>query len=174
MEDPARAHCGPRPRSVLRRPLAASAAALATALAPALGWPPAGRAGLLKPVLMLMRPQLEQRLSRLCLTLAADGNPQLENALRRPCQKLATPASHCLVEETDASGREMVVIGELLSGRIGEASEEVLKRCAARLLNLPRNSFQEVPLSELGKRLRSQGSAGSGATAPPPPGGDGR
>lgn len=164
MDCPARRPARP---SRLAEPLANLLAVFGLGLG--LIWPPASQAGLLKPVLLLMRPQLEQRLSRLCLNLAADGNPNLENSLRRPCQKLATPASHCLVEETDASGREMAVIAELLSGKLGEASEVVLKRCAARLLNLPRDSFQEVPLSELVTRRRSPKRGGSATTTPLPP-----
>lgn len=144
-------------------------AAITLVLPAELAWPAAASAGLLKPVLLLMRPQLEQRLSRLCLTLAADGNPKLENALRRPCQKLATPASHCLVEETDASGRELAVLSELMGGKPGPASEVILKRCAAKLLNLPRDSFADVPLSELGQRLRTSRSAGNEAAARPLP-----
>jgi hypothetical protein len=57
--------------------------------------------------------------------------------LEKPCRQLAAPVSRCLVEETDASGNSLAVVSDLLSGHLGETSELVVKRCAARLLGLP-------------------------------------
>ena len=115
--------------------------------------PPAAHAGLLRPVLMLMRPQLESRLARICVQATAGGRPELEASLRDPCQKLAVPTSKCLVEETDNSGRGLGVLSELLAGRFGDDSEDVVKRCLARMFGLPVDSLREVPLREIGRRF---------------------
>jgi hypothetical protein len=116
--------------------------------------PPApAKAGLLRPVLMLMRPQLENRLARICVQATAGGRPELEASLRDPCQKLAVPTSKCLVEETDNSGRGLGVLSELLAGRFGDDSEDVVKRCLARMFGLPVDSLRDVPLREIGRRF---------------------
>jgi hypothetical protein len=104
-------------------------------------------------VLMLMRPQLESRLARICVQATAGGRPELEASLRDPCQKLAVPTSKCLVEETDNSGRGLGVLSELLAGRFGDDSEDVVKRCLARMFGLPVDSLREVPLREIGRRF---------------------
>lgn len=114
---------------------------------------PPAQAGLLRPLLLLMRPQLEQRLSRLCVQAASGGQPSLEESLQKPCQQLAAPASTCLINETDASGRSLGVISELMAGRVGNDSEVVIKRCIARLLNLPAESLRDVPLRDLQRRF---------------------
>ena len=44
---------------------------------------------------------------------------------------------------------------ELLAGRFGDDSEVVVKRCAGRLLGLPPESFQDVPIRELAKRFKA-------------------
>jgi hypothetical protein len=110
-------------------------------------------ASLLRPVLQLIRPQLEQRLSSLCLAYAAGGEKQLEGTLREPCRKLAGPASTCLVEEAERSGRSFGVLTEMLSGRFGEDSELVVKRCIARMLSLPPDTLRDVPLQDLNRRF---------------------
>jgi len=122
-------------------------------LALVLGAAPAGHAGLLRPVLMLMRPQLEHRLTRICLETAAAGDAELERTLRDPCRKLAGPTSRCLIEETDASGRGLGMLTEMLAGRFGDDSEVIVKRCLARMFGLPSDSLREVPLRELGRRF---------------------
>lgn len=118
------------------------------------GWPAPAQAGLLSPLLALMRPQLESRITIACQQWAAAGDPALEQRLAAPCRALAGPTSRCLIEETERSGRSLGVISELIAGRFGDASEWVVKRCAGRLLGLPPESFQEVPLRELAQRLR--------------------
>ena len=80
--------------------------------------PPAARAGLLTPLLQLMRPQLEERLARVCVTMASGGDKDLERSLQDPCRQLAGPTSRCLVEETDRSGRGLGVLTELIGGRV--------------------------------------------------------
>ncbi len=125
------------------------------ALAWAAEWvaPRPATAGLLRPVLLLMRPQLENRLARVCVEAAGGGRPDLEKSLQDPCRKLAIPTSRCLIEETDATGRGLGVLTEMLGGRFGDDSEVVVKRCLARLFGLPAESLRDVPLRELGRRF---------------------
>ncbi|MEB3351711.1 MAG: hypothetical protein VKM01_05235 [Cyanobacteriota bacterium] len=132
---------------------------LALLLAAALGLPPPATAGALRPVLMLMRPQLENRLAQLCLDTASGGRSDLARTLEDPCRKLAGPTSRCLVEETDASGRSLEVMGDVMASRFGPASEQVVKRCLERLFGLPANSLRPVPLQELGRRFAAAGGA---------------
>lgn len=123
------------------------------AAATAMAAPPPARAGLLRPVLMLLRPQLENQLTRVCVETASAGREDLERTLQDPCRKLAVPTSKCLIEETDSSGRSLGVLTEMISGRFGDDSEEVVKRCLARMFGLPTDSLRDVPLRELGKRF---------------------
>jgi hypothetical protein len=144
-------------------PLAPSLARLSPGLAVALTcWITVGattpaRAGLLLPVLQLMRPQLEHRLARVCVETASGGDRGLERTLQDPCRKLAVPTSKCLIEETDNTGRGLGVLTELLAGRFGDDSEVVVKRCLARMFGLPADSLRQVPLRELGKRFQPGG-----------------
>ncbi len=117
------------------------------------GWAEPARAGLLRPVLQLMRPRLEDRLAKVCVEAAAGGDPELERSLRDPCRKLAVPTSKCLIEETDRSGRGLGVLTEMLGGRFGDDSEVVVKRCLARMFGLPAESLRDVPLRELARRF---------------------
>ena len=120
------------------------------------------QAGLLRPVLLLMRPQLENRLAQVCVEAAGGGRPELERALQDPCRKLAIPTSRCLIEETDATGRGLGVLTEMLGGRFGDDSEVVVKRCLARMFGLPTESLREVPLRELGRRFGGRGGSPAG------------
>ena len=104
---------------------------------------------LLLPVLQLMRPQLEQRLKSVCVETASAGNSALATKLEAPCTQLARPTSQCLVEETASSGRSLAVLSEMIRGDFGADSEAVLKRCLARMLGLPADSFQQISLKEL-------------------------
>ena len=104
---------------------------------------------LLLPVLQLVRPQLEQRLKTVCVETAAAGNASLAAKLEAPCAQLARPTSQCLVEETASSGRGWAVLGDLIRGDFGADSEVVLKRCLARMLGLPADTLQQIPLREL-------------------------
>ncbi|AFY30046.1 hypothetical protein [Cyanobium gracile] len=128
--------------------LLTAAAALVVPAAPA-------RAGLLRPVLMLLRPQLENQLTRVCVETVSAGRADLEKSLQDPCRKLAVPTSKCLIEETDNSGRGLGVLTEMVSGRFGDDSEEVVKRCLARMFGLPTDSLRDMPLRELGRRFGS-------------------
>ena len=110
---------------------------------------PAAQASLLRPLLDLMQPSLEARLSQACVTQLAAGNADLAKRLERPCRSVAGPTSRCLIDETDRSGRGLGVLSEMLAGRFGDDSEVVVKRCLARQLGLPPDSLQELPLREL-------------------------
>ena len=119
------------------------------------------QAGLLQPLLQMMRPKLERELADQCEALAKQALQGAELDLepfssmgKQPCQALAKPVSACLIRETSRSGRELGVISELLSGRIGDDAEVVIKRCLASLLGLQATDLQDVPLSELFQRLR--------------------
>ena len=119
------------------------------------------QAGLLQPLLQMMRPKLERELADQCEALAKQALLSAELDLeplssmgKQPCQALAKPVSECLIRETSRSGRELGVISELLSGRIGDDVEVVIKRCLASLLGLQATDLQDVPLSELFQRLR--------------------
>jgi len=140
-----------RPVAIHPTLLGALAAAVLTTVVPRAA--PA-RAGLLGPVLQLMRPQLERRLSEICLNAAAGGQAALEESLKGPCRQVAGKASQCLIKEAESSGRSLGVITEMLAGRLGDDSEVVIKRCAARLLGLPSDTLKDVPLQELQKRFR--------------------
>ncbi|MFM7675636.1 MAG: hypothetical protein ACKO5F_08620 [Synechococcus sp.] len=123
---------------------------------------PEARASLARPLLLLMRPQLEQRLTRICLESLAGGEKgELARKLQDPCRQLAGTTSTCLIEETDRSGRGLGVMSELIQGRFGDDSEWVAKRCLAKLLGLRPDSLQDVPLQELGRRV-GQGKRGGG------------
>ena len=119
------------------------------------------QAGLLQPLLQMMRPKLERELADQCEALAKqalqsaklDLEP-LSSMGKQPCQALAKPVSECLIRETSRSGRELGVMSELLSGRIGDDVDVVIKRCLASLLGLQTTDLQDVPLSELFQRLR--------------------
>ena len=108
-----------------------------------------------------MRPKLERQLADQCQQLAKRTLKGAELDLepfsgigKQPCQAIAKPISECLIRETSRSGRELGVISELLSGRIGDDAEVVIKRCLASLLGLQATDLQDVPLSALFQRLR--------------------
>jgi hypothetical protein len=110
---------------------------------------------LLSPVLNLMRPQVEAKISEACLRWSAMGNRSLIERLTPACQALAAPTSRCLVAETQFSGRSLGVISELLSGRFGDDLEVVVKRCAGRMLGLSPETFGKLPLRDLAERFNS-------------------
>ena len=119
------------------------------------------QAGLLQPLLQMMRPKLENQLADQCEQLAKQALRNAELDLEplssmgeQPCKALAKPVSECLLRETSRSGRELGVLSELLSGRIGDDAEVVIKRCLASLLGLQATDLEDVPLSEIFQRLR--------------------
>ena len=121
----------------------------------------AAQAGLLQPLLQMMRPKLENQLADQCEQLAKQALRNAELDLEplsslgeQPCKALAKPVSECLLRETSRSGRELGVISELLAGRIGDDAEVVIKRCLASLLGFQATDLRDVPLGELFQRLR--------------------
>ena len=135
------------------RPQGASALlALALAIA-AMLQQPAARAGLWRPLLDLMRPQLEQRLTAICVEAVANRQPALASQLEKPCNQLAASTSRCLVKETAARGKGRAVLGELLQKELGPEGERIVKRCVARQLGLPATSFDAIPLRQLTQRF---------------------
>jgi hypothetical protein len=118
-------------------------------------WPPAAPAGMWRPLLNLMRPQLEDRLTRACVEGLAGNQASLARQLERPCRQLAAPTSRCLVKETDASGKGLAVIGELLQRELGPEGERIVKRCVARQLGLPASSLDGLSLRDLTQRAGS-------------------
>jgi hypothetical protein len=125
------------------------------------------RAGLLTPLLQLMRPQLEERLARVCVTMASGGDKDMERSLQDPCRQLAGPTSRCLVEETDRSGRSLGVLSDLIGGRFGDDSEMVVKRCMARMFGLPSGVLDGVPLRQLAQRFAERSRQPAPATGQP-------
>lgn len=113
------------------------------------------QASLMKPVLELMRPQLETRITRTCVDALAGNVPELAKQLEQPCRGLAAPTSRCLVRETAASGKELTVLAELLRQELGPESERIVKRCIAQLVGLPAASLEGLSLQQLAERFRS-------------------
>jgi hypothetical protein len=103
----------------------------------------------MRPVLELIRPQVEQRITSLCLDRAAAGQAGLRQQLEQPCRQLARTTSRCLVDETEASGKALAVVGELLRQQLGPEGERIAKRCLARLVGLPPNSLEAMPLRQI-------------------------
>ena len=126
------------------------------------------RAGLLEPLLQLMRPRVEQQLAGECQRLAKRAISRIDTSslplgelisgidetVLQPCRDLALPASECLIREASRSGRELGIVSELISGRVGDDTQVVVKRCLASLLGLPATGLQDLPLKELMLRLR--------------------
>ncbi len=120
---------------------------------------PQAQAGLLRPLLDLMRPNLERRLSQACVKQLAGDDAALAELVMQPCRRVAEPTSRCLIEETDHTGRGLGVITEMLAGRFGDDSEVVVKRCIARQLGLPADSLKDLPLRELVRRYAARARA---------------
>ncbi len=145
-------------------PLVAGSRALPWLTALMLLAPAPAQAGLWRPVLDLLRPQLQERLTRTCMETVSEAlqgalkaspqsSRQLEDQLREPCRRLAGPASHCLVREADASGNSLALLQELLQRQLGPESERILQRCTARLLGLPPDSLAGLSLRQLAQRF---------------------
>ena len=126
------------------------------------------RAGLLEPLLQLMRPRVEQQLAGECQRLAKRAISRIDTSslplgelisgidetVLQPCRDLALPASECLIREASRSGRELGIVSELISGRVGDDTQVVVKRCLASLLGLPATGLQDLPLKDLMLLLR--------------------
>ena len=113
-------------------------------------------AGLFSPLLQLLRPRLERTIARECEQLGKRERQAVQEMIRGGCRSLAKPASACLLEETSRSGRELGVLQELISGRIGDDGEVVIKRCLSRLFGLPANSLETINLELFRRGRRGQ------------------
>ena len=102
--------------------------------------PQAARAGLLQPVLQMLRPRLEAELTDTCTSLvgeATGGLEGIETLAKGPCRSAAKPMSECLIREAGRSGRELEVLSELIRGTVGDSSTLVIRRCVSSLMGLP-------------------------------------
>jgi len=102
--------------------------------------PQAARAGLLQPVLQMLRPRLEAELTDTCTSLVGDatgGLEGIETLAKGPCRSAAKPMSECLIREAGRSGRELEVLSELIRGTVGDNSTLVIRRCVSSLMGLP-------------------------------------
>ena len=102
--------------------------------------PQAARAGLLQPVLQMLRPRLEAELIDTCTSLvgeATGGLEGIETLAKGPCRSAAKPMSQCLIREAGRSGRELEVLSELIRGTVGDNSTLVIRRCVSSLMGLP-------------------------------------
>ncbi|EAU74947.1 hypothetical protein RS9916_35607 [Synechococcus sp. RS9916] len=102
--------------------------------------PQAARAGLLQPVLQMLRPRLEAELTDTCTSLvgeATGGLEGIETLAKGPCRSAAKPMSECLIREAGRSGRELELLSELIRGTVGDNSTLVIRRCVSSLMGLP-------------------------------------
>ena len=102
--------------------------------------PQAARAGLLQPVLQMLRPRLEAEFTDTCTSLvgeATGGLEGIETLAKGPCRSAAKPMSQCLIREAGRSGRELEVLSELIRGTVGDNSTLVIRRCVSSLMGLP-------------------------------------
>ena len=109
--------------------------------------PQAAKAGLLQPLLQLLRPRLETELTKSCTALIRDasgGVEALSSLAEGPCRAAAKPMSACLIREAGRSGKEWQVISEVVRGDIGEHSQQVVLRCISQELGLPANGLGEL------------------------------
>ncbi len=107
------------------------------------------QAGLLSPLLWIVRPRVEKRLIKECIQITAGEDVDLRESMEPVCKEFAQPVTKCLLKETEATGRTFGVIVELIRGEFGDDSEVVVKRCSASLLGLPINTLEDMPLREL-------------------------
>jgi hypothetical protein len=107
---------------------------------------PAAQAGLLSPIIGLARPRIETEITKQCLEITAGTSIDLLLVMELPCKALAKPITNCFLVQIEESGKILSIFSELMNSSFGEASELIAKRCAAKLLNLPINTFAQVPL----------------------------
>ena len=110
---------------------------------------PIGYASIFKPLLNLLRPQLENSLFGECVKLIGGIDQNLIIISSKACRLAVEPISNCLIKQADKSGKTLVVIKEIIQSKFGDASETVVKRCIASILMLPINSFQNIPLKQI-------------------------
>ena len=119
-----------------------------------------GNFGLLLPIVMLLRPQVEAHLKKECILMTARDNTELIQIMDQPCASLARPIADCLVKEAEGSGRLIGVVADIIKKKYGAASEHVTKRCITKTLNMPKDSLDKVPLSVLIENMQSSSTKG--------------
>lgn len=112
--------------------------------------------GLLLPVVMLLKPQVEAHIKKECINMTGSGNKELKEIMERPCSEIAKPIASCLIKEAEGSGKLLGVISDLISKNYGSASEHVTKQCIAKTLNLPPDSLSSVPLKRLIENMQKK------------------
>lgn len=108
-----------------------------------------GICGLLLPLLLPIRPQVEDHLTKECVKLFAFENGYNLKLVEKPCPAIAVPIADCLIREAEQTNNVLKVISEVASKRYGEGAETVTKRRIAKSLNIPVDSLKEIPLAEL-------------------------
>lgn len=111
--------------------------------------------GLLLPIVMLLRPQVEAHLKKECILMTARDNTELIQIMDQPCAALARPIADCLVKEAEGSGRLIGIVADIIKKKYGSASEHVTKRCITKTLNMPKHSLDKVPLALLIENMQS-------------------
>ena len=111
--------------------------------------------GLLLPIVMLLRPQVEAHLKKECILMTARDNTELIQIMDQPCAALARPIADCLVKEAEGSGRLIGVVADIIKKKYGSASEHVTKRCITKTLHMPKHSLDKVPLALLIENMQS-------------------
>ncbi len=129
------------------------------------GASPAAQAGLLSPILGLARPRIETEITKQCLEITAGTTADLLLVMEPPCKALAKPIANCFLGQIEESGKILSIVSELINSSFGEASELIVKRCAAKLLNLPINTFAQVPLKLIIDRKKSKVNDANGPTS---------
>ena len=114
-----------------------------------------GSFGLLLPIVMFLRPQVEGHLKKECILMTARDNAELVQIMDQPCAALARPIADCLVKEAEGSGRLIGVVADIIKKKYGSASEHVTKRCITKTLSMPKDSLDKVPLSLLIENMQS-------------------
>ena len=115
------------------------------------------QAGLLQPLLQLLRPRLETELTKGCTALVRDasgGLDALSSLAEGPCRAAAKPMSECLIREAGRSGKEWQMISEVVRGEIGEHSQQVVLHCISQELGLPANGVDGLLPQGLLKQRR--------------------
>ena len=102
--------------------------------------------GLQGGLLAMLRPQLEQQMTRECEQAVGDPDGSFLN-LRGICAEIARPASVCLVDEIQRQGSLVQISREAMGGQLGPASLEVASACISRLMRTAQPIWnQEFPL----------------------------
>ena len=112
----------------------------------------AAHAGLLQPLLQLLRPRLEEELTKSCTALIRDasgGLDALSSLAEGPCRSAAKPMSACLIREAGRTGKEWEVIGEVVRGEVGEHSQRIIVGCVSQQIGLPSKRLEGLLPQEL-------------------------